>query len=72
MANSADPDQLASKPTDLDLHCLERQGISGASRTRVKYSNTITPDHTGPITYLSGNVFKNCWIIGKEYRHCKV
>ena len=25
MANSADPDQLASKkPTDLDLHCLQR------------------------------------------------
>ena len=30
MSNSADPDQLASsKPTDLDLHCLQRQGISG-------------------------------------------
>ena len=28
MANSADP--------DLDLHCLQRQGISGFSRTRVK------------------------------------
>ena len=36
MANSADPDQLASqKPTDLDLHCLQKQGISGFSRTRV-------------------------------------
>ena len=34
MANSADPDQLAS--TDLDLHCLLRQGISRFSRTRVK------------------------------------
>ena len=33
MANSADQDQ---KPTDLDLHCLQRQGISGFSRTRVK------------------------------------
>ena len=32
MANSADPDQ---KPTDLDLHCLQRQGISGTSRARV-------------------------------------
>ena len=40
MANSADPD----KPTDLDLHCLQRQDsanpdqldISGFSRTRVK------------------------------------
>ena len=36
MANSADPDQLASKkPTDLDLHRLQRQDISGFSRTRV-------------------------------------
>ena len=33
MTNSADPDQLA---TDLDLHCLQRQGITGFSRTRVK------------------------------------
>ena len=47
MANSADPDQLASseanqiswllqKPTDLGLHCLQRQCISWFSRTRVK------------------------------------
>ena len=35
MANSADPDQLAS-PTDLDLHCLQRQDLSGFSRSRVK------------------------------------
>ena len=36
MANSADPDQLASSaPTDLDLHCLQREGISRFSRTRV-------------------------------------
>ena len=41
MANSADPDQLASvKPTDLDLHCLLRQCISGFSRTMVKYEVT--------------------------------
>ena len=33
MANSADPDQLAS---DLDLPCLQRQDISGFSRTRIK------------------------------------
>ena len=38
MANSADPDQLASE-ADLDLHCLQRHGISGFSRTRVKTSN---------------------------------
>ena len=30
------------KPTDLDLHCLQRQGISGFSRTRViKHYNDI-------------------------------
>ena len=33
MTNSADPDQ--QKPTDLDLHCLQRQSISGFRRTRV-------------------------------------
>ena len=36
MANSADPAQLASS-TDLDLHCLQKQGISRFSRTRVKH-----------------------------------
>ena len=35
-ANRADPDQLASKPTDLDLHFLQRQDISGFSRAKVK------------------------------------
>ena len=30
---SVDPDK---KQTDLDLYCLQRQGISGFSRTRVK------------------------------------
>ena len=29
MTNSADPDQ---KPTDLDLHCLLRQGMSCLAR----------------------------------------
>ena len=29
---------LPQNPTDLDLHCLQRQGISGFSRTRVKSS----------------------------------
>ena len=27
---------LLQKPTDLDLHCLQKQGISGFSMTRVK------------------------------------
>ena len=40
MANSADPDQSAQKPTDLDLHCLQRQDISGFSRTRANKKKT--------------------------------
>ena len=41
MTNSADPDQLASseanwsRSTLLDVHCLQRQGISRFSKTRV-------------------------------------
>ena len=36
MANSADPDQLASlEPSYLNLHCLQSQGMSGFSRARV-------------------------------------
>ena len=37
MANSADPDQLTfRKQLNLDLHCLQRQSLSGFSRIRVK------------------------------------
>ena len=37
MTNSIEPDQLAySEPPDLDLHCLQKQGMYGFSRTRVK------------------------------------
>ena len=37
MANSADPvSWLLQEPTDLDLHCLQRQVISEFSRTKVK------------------------------------
>ena len=39
---------LLQKPTDLDLHCLHRQGISRFSRTRVKlhyfFFSTSSPD----------------------------
>ena len=41
IANSADPE----KPTDLDLHCLQKQGIPRFSRTRVKMA--ITSDKWG-------------------------
>ena len=47
MTNSADPDHLASseaatptllqKPTDLDLHCLLRQGILCLAREVLKF-----------------------------------
>ena len=34
MTNSADPDQLAS--SDLDLHCLLRQGMSCSAKEGLK------------------------------------
>ena len=39
MANSADPDQLASE--DLDLHCLQIQDISGFSRQGLSLNRNI-------------------------------
>ena len=55
MANSADPD----KPTDLDLHCLRRQGISGFSRTRFKIplslQNKIAFSHSTVTTLLANS-----------------
>ena len=50
MTNSADPDQ---KPTDLDLHSSQRQGISGFSRTRV---NILIRDNTLHLFTLTKNV----------------
>ena len=42
---------LLEKLTDLDLHCLQRQGISGFSRTRVNQlsglAKSVDPDQTG-------------------------
>ena len=64
MANSADSDQLASsEATDLDLHCLQRQGISGFSRTRVKYWDILIPYHI----LLPADVSMTCWLSGKQY-----
>ena len=45
MTNSADPDQLAS--TDLNLHCLLRQGMSCSAREGLSlqiYRLNIAPD----------------------------
>ena len=47
--NSADPDQLAS---DLDLHCLQRQDISGFSRTRVNISSGSLVNSNGQLNAL--------------------
>ena len=44
MANSADPD-LLQKPTDLDLYCLQRQGVSGFNKTRVKFNKYFNSWH---------------------------
>ena len=42
MANSADLDQLASsEANDLNLHCLQRQDLSGFSRTRVNKPGVV-------------------------------
>ena len=49
MTNSADPDQLV-KPTDLDLQCFQRQGISVFSKSRVK--RHLTGAMTLNVTYL--------------------
>ena len=50
IANNVDPDQ---KPLDLDLHCLERQGISVFSRTRVKVLSKIVVDNILILVYFS-------------------
>ena len=38
--------QLLKKPTDLDLHCLQKQVISGFSKTRVNVRMTSAKDKT--------------------------
>ena len=73
MTNSADPDQdqvslLLQKPTDRDLHCLQRQGISGFSRTRFNpICSLICNDITVKLQWLEhiwdhGNLFER-WVV---------
>ena len=52
---------LLQKPTDLDLHCLQRQDISGFSRTRVKKKKIL---HKKNLLWvlLSHNLFCFCFI----------
>ena len=59
MTNSADPDSwLLQKPADLDLHCLQRQDVSGFSRTRAKHAVVMNVDKVSMIQLCS--------------RHCRI
>ena len=58
MINNADPDQLASeKPNDPDLCCLQKWGISGFSRTRVKWTGSWLGTDSST---------KHAWVIHKR------
>ena len=66
---------LLQKPTDLDLHCLQRQGISGFSRTRANptYWDTLTSYRACPRICASSFHYliiclNYCWMSGKQCR----
>ena len=66
LANSADPDQLAlQKPTHLDLHCLQGQGVSGFSRTRVR---AITTAADGILNFFL-NIFQRIYVFTFHVNH---
>ena len=52
---------LLQKPTDLDLHCLQRRGISGFSRTRVNIN--FLQYLIIQVSFTTPWYTKNCWII---------
>ena len=52
--NSADPGQLAS--SDLDLHCLQQQGISGLSITRDN-------NYCGSVTTVLTTISQLVWMV---------
>ena len=57
---------LLQKPTDLDLHCLQKQGLSGFSRTRVKSSVSIinpSPAATGYVLPLQTVLIQIMWLL---------
>ena len=68
---------LLQKPTDLDLHCLQRQGISGFSRTRVNLIPSLIW-HYGESKKCSLSDYKsrsdyNIWCdLIKVYSTCKI
>ena len=47
---------LLKKPTDLDLHCLQRQGISRVSRTRVKDKIEVSSGKLGSLNWVTLNI----------------
>ena len=51
---------LLQKPADLDLHCLQRQGISGFSRTRV---NVLS------ISYECTEIFNSMTVMQKKIKN---
>ena len=49
---------LLQKPTDLDLHCLQMQGISGPSKTRVNIEiQYIKGDFKAPFRIIVDNIY---------------
>ena len=51
------------KPTDLDLHCLQRQDMSGFSRTRVNMN-------VGRVQYSSTLMVQTFWDHKKVFKTC--
>ena len=46
--------RTVKKPTDLNLHCLQRQGISGFSRTRVNKYDTKMSSELKTVSFVKG------------------
>ena len=57
---------LLQKPTDLDLHCLQRQGISGVSRTRVKRTMNAVKSTLFPLLNNSFCATFSASLLGKK------
>ena len=64
---------LLQKPTDLNLHCLQRQGISGFRRTRVNIGKpklgTLLVLNFQQGHFTAYQCVLNCWMSGKQ---CKL
>ena len=62
---------LLKKSTDLDLHCLQRQGISGFSRTRVNFipmihkNDSLSIEETKVLACRFVSLRCNCFIANR-------